>query len=112
MTTDTKIAVKAGRPSRSLDEEIAATELKLKQLRDKKRDDERKERERNQRAILALLKESALDEVDATKWKSALPEIQKLLALEKSNGRELKTPPPAKPAPGAVDKSAEPLLQP
>lgn len=106
MTTDKKSEGKAGRPSRTLDEEIAATEARLKQLREKKREDERKERERNQRAIMALLRENALDEYSASKWKEALPEIATLLSTEKGSVKEAKIGLPASPAPSATSPAA------
>jgi hypothetical protein len=80
--TEQKSTAKAGRPSRSLDEEIAATEARLKALRDKKREDEKREREKNHKAILAIIKEEGLDGVSVAKWQKALPGIKKLLAAE------------------------------
>ena len=80
--TEAKTSGKAGRPSRSLDEEIAAAAAKLQALRDKKRDEERRERERNQKAILALIKDEGLDAVSVDAWKAALPKLRKLLVQD------------------------------
>lgn len=63
--TGAKTSGKAGRPSRSLDEEIAAAAAKLQALRDKKKEEECRERERNQKAILALIKDEGLDAMSA-----------------------------------------------
>lgn len=90
--TEQKSIAKAGRPSRSLDEEIAATEARLKTLRDKKREDERREREKNHKAILAIIKEEGLDDVSAAKWKKALPGIKKLLAPESAPIKDTPAP--------------------
>ena len=70
---------KAGRPSRSLDEEIIVAEARLRALRDKKKEDERRDLERNQRAILALLKEEGLDRIAAHTWKHNAERLHKLL---------------------------------
>lgn len=80
-----KTAGKAGRPSRTRDEEIAATEAKLKRLREEKKEDERRDRERNQKAILAQIKEEGLDEVDAARWKEVMPKLRDLLKGNKTN---------------------------
>ena len=77
--SDAKTSGKAGRPSRSLDEEIAVAAAKLQALRDKKKEEERRDRERNQKAILALIKDEGLDAVSADDWKAALPKLRKLL---------------------------------
>lgn len=77
--TEAKTSGKAGRPSRSLDEEIAAAAARLQALRDKKKEEERRERERNQKAILALIKDEGLDAVSAEAWKAAVPKLRKLL---------------------------------
>ena len=77
--SDEKTSGKVGKPSRSLDEEIAVAAAKLQALRDKKKEEERRDRERNQKAILALIKDEGLDAVSADDWKAALPKLRKLL---------------------------------
>jgi hypothetical protein len=77
--SEVKVGSKAGRPSRTRDEEIAATEAKLRRLREEKKEDERKERERNQRAILAQIKEEGLDEIGVERWKEIMPKLRDLL---------------------------------
>jgi len=111
MSTDKQNTGKPGRPSRTIDEEIAATETRLRQLREKKRDDERKELERNQRAIMAVLREADLDHIPATAWKSAIPAIGKLLQPAPASSSASKAPtsaPPLSPviAPGAPPAAA------
>lgn len=86
--TEAKTSGKAGRPSRSLDEEIAATAAKLQALRDKKKEEERRERERNQKAILALIKDEGLDAVSAEAWKAAVPKLRKLLVHDVQPDRQ------------------------
>jgi Spy/CpxP family protein refolding chaperone len=81
--TEKKTTAKAGRPSRTLKEEIAATEQRLQQLRTKQREEERRELEKNQRAIMALVKSAGLDEVSSDKWQANLPKIVELLTGEK-----------------------------
>lgn len=108
MSTDKQNAGKPGRPSRTIDEEIAATETRLRQLREKKRDDERKELERNQRAIMAVLREADLDHVPATAWKSAIPAIGKLLHPSPASGGGSKAPAPAPPPSPALAIGAPP----
>jgi len=80
--SEAKSGGKAGRPSRSLDEEIAAAAAKLQSLRDRKKEEERRERERNQKAILALIKDEGLDSVSVEGWKTAVPKLRKLLLGE------------------------------
>jgi len=82
---------KAGRPARTLDEEIAAAEAKLKALREKKKEDERRERERNLKAILTMIKDEELDLISADKWKANLPKMKELF-----NGDSAATPKTAK----------------
>ena len=79
--SEEKSTSKVGRPARTLDEEIAAAEERLRQLRERKKDDERRERERNQKAILGLIRSEALDLVPVDAWKQALPKLRAALKL-------------------------------
>jgi hypothetical protein len=79
-----KTNIKVGRPSRSLEEEIAATEQRLLQLRTKKRDEEKREIEKNQKAILAMVKSAGLDSIPAEKWQAVIPKLTELLSGKKS----------------------------
>lgn len=79
-----KKAGKAGRPSRTLEEEIAAAEQRLQQLKAKKREDERRKLEQNQKAVMALLKSAGLDAIEANIWEKALPKLKELLEEPKS----------------------------
>jgi hypothetical protein len=81
--SEQKKSAKAGRPSRTLEEEITATEQRLQQLRTKKRDEEKRELEKNQKAIIALVRSAGLDSVPAEKWQAALPKLTELLTGEK-----------------------------
>lgn len=78
-----KSNTKAGRPSRTTDEEIAAMEQRLAQLKAKKREDEKRKREQNQKAIMAVVKSAGLDAIDANVWEKALPKIKDLLEAPK-----------------------------
>ena len=80
--TGAKSSGKAGRPSRSLDEEIAAASAKLQALRDRRKEEERRERERNQKAILALLRDEGLDSASVEAWKAAVPKLRELLVQD------------------------------
>lgn len=102
--SDAKISGKAGRPSRSLDEEIAVVAAKLQALRDRKKEEERRERERNQKAILTLIKDESLDAVSVEAWKAALPKLRKLLV--QGQQPEPQAQPKASQAP--VDTSSAP----
>lgn len=77
--SEAKTAAKPGRPSRSIDEEIAAAQERLEALRARKREQERQEREKNQKAIAALIRAEGLDDVSSDVWKAALPQIRKAL---------------------------------
>ena len=74
---------KAGRPSRTLEEEIAAAESRLAQLKAKKREDEKRKMEQNQKAIMALLRSAGLDAIEAEVWQKALPKLKDLLEAPK-----------------------------
>ncbi len=76
---EAKTKGKPGRPSRTLDEEIAAAEERVRALKEKKREDERRALERNQKAIVHLLRTELLDEIPVAKWKAAVPKIRDLL---------------------------------
>ena len=80
--TEQKTSAKAGRPSRTLKEEIAVTEQRLQQLKAKQREEERRELEKNQKAIMVLLKSEGLDEVSLEKWQTNLPKLVELLTSE------------------------------
>jgi hypothetical protein len=79
MSTPEQVTVKAGRPSRSLDEEIEATRARLKALEEKRKVEQRLSYERNVKGILALLKHSELDTVPQETWKDKLDQLTKLL---------------------------------
>jgi hypothetical protein len=76
---EAKTKGKPGRPSRTLDQEIAAAEERVRALKEKKREDERRALERNQKAIVYLLRTELLDEIPIANWKAAVPRIRGLL---------------------------------
>ncbi len=76
---EAKTKGKPGRPSRTLDEEIAAAEERVRALKEKKREDERRVLERNQKAIVYFLRTELLDEIPIANWKAAVPRIRGLL---------------------------------
>jgi hypothetical protein len=81
--TEQKRNSKAGRPSRTLEQEIAAAGQRLLQLKSKKREEDKRELERNQKAILALLRSAGLDAIAADTWQAVLPKLTELLTGDK-----------------------------
>lgn len=100
---ETKTANKGGRPSRSLEDEIALAEERLNALRERKRQQERAERERNQKAIVALIRSEGLDDVSVEVWRAALPKLREAL---KAAGKA--EPKPAASAPATPEPGGEP----
>jgi hypothetical protein len=78
MTTEGK-RQKPKAVSRTIDDEIAAAEERLRRLKDQKRDAEQKAREKNAKAVLELLRTERLDQVQASIWEKELPKIRALL---------------------------------
>jgi hypothetical protein len=71
---------KAAKPSRTLDDEIAEAEARLKALRVKQQQEkEQRDRDANQKDILALIRDEGLDAVPVARWKAVLPQLQQLL---------------------------------
>lgn len=88
-----KTGGKAGRPTRTLEQEIAAAEQRVQQLKAKKREDERRKLEQNQKAIMALVKSAGLDCIEAETWVKALPSIKELFeALKPTEPTKLVDP--------------------
>lgn len=105
--SDKKTGGKAGRPSRTLDEEIAAAAEKLEALRLRKREQERAERERNQKAIAALIRAEGLDDVAADVWKTAMPKIREALKSADKPAPKATAQAPAAPANAAQPATVE-----
>lgn len=103
--SDKKPAGKAGRPSRTLDEEIAAAAEKLETLRLRKRELDRAARERNQKAIVALIRAEGLDEVAADVWKAAMPRLRDALKSADKPAPKATAQAPAAPTPAAQAES-------
>lgn len=92
------------RQTRSLEDEIARQEARLKKLQDNLKEKKRKDYERNAKAISALLQAEHLDQEPVEKWQQHLPAIKALL-LENpsptSAGDQKEKPAPA--VPGTAD---------
>lgn len=88
------------RKPRSLEDEIARQEARLKKLQDNLKEKKRREYERNAKAIAALLQTEHLDQVPVEIWQQHLPAI-KVLLLENSSaaapGDQKEKPAPAVP---------------
>lgn len=79
-TKKTKITTK------SLDDEIAAAEEKVRRLREQKRVADIKAREKNVKAVLEMLKAEKLDVVSSDTWQRELPKIRTILIGKHSEG--------------------------
>ncbi len=97
--SEAKTKGKPGRPSRTLDEEIAAAEERVRALKEKKREDERRALERNQKAIVYLLRTELLDEIPIANWKAAVPGIRSLLMKIEAQPASATDPGPAQVSP-------------
>jgi len=84
MPNSTATAPKTRKP-RSLEDEIARQEARLKKLQDNLKEKKRREYERNAKAIAALLQVEHLDQEPVETWQQHLPAIKALL-LENSSG--------------------------
>jgi len=80
--TDTTPTNKGKKVQKSLDDEIAAAEERLKRLRQQKAEKERKELERNQKLIYAFLRAEKLDAVPIETWSKNLPQLRRLLKAD------------------------------
>ncbi|MDB5975048.1 MAG: hypothetical protein JWR07_1808 [Nevskia sp.] len=67
------------RKGRSLEDEIARQETKLKRLHSDLKEKKRRDQERNARAISTLLQSEGLDQVPVETWQQRLPELRTLL---------------------------------
>jgi len=94
----------APRKSRSIEDEIARQEAKLRKLQDNLKEKKRREYERNAKAISALLQIEHLDQVPVETWQQQLPRIKALL-LESPTGAAPGDPKekPAPTVPGTAD---------
>jgi hypothetical protein len=78
MTTNTK----ATKAPKSLDDEIAAAEERLKRLKQQKAEREQRELAKNQKAIQVFLRTEKLDAVPVEVWSAVAPQLRKLLKVE------------------------------
>lgn len=74
-----QISQKTERKTRTLEDEIAKQEAKLKRLQNDLREQKRREQERNAKAITALLQAEHLDQLPVETWQRRLPELKALL---------------------------------
>ncbi|OGB72936.1 MAG: hypothetical protein A2486_12705 [Burkholderiales bacterium RIFOXYC12_FULL_65_23] len=80
-------SVKTARKARTLYEEIAHQREKLRKLEERQREQQRREREKNQKAVLELIKAERLDTVPAERWRTVMPKLKALLAVEPEPGK-------------------------
>ena len=92
------------RKGRSLEDEIARQEARLKKLQYNLKEKKRREYERNAKAISALLQAEHLDQVPVETWQHHLPALKSLL-LDASTGSALgdAKEKPAPTVPGTAD---------
>jgi hypothetical protein len=103
MPDSTANAPKTRKP-RSLEDEIARQEARLKKLQDNLKEKKRKDHERNAKAIAALLQAEHLDQEPVEKWQLHLPAIKALLLENPAAtpaGDQKEKPAPA--VPGTAD---------
>lgn len=74
---------KAGRPARTLEQEIEAQREKLNKLVARQKEQAQREREKNLRAIVELVKGERLDAVSVERWREALPALKQALGAGK-----------------------------
>ena len=76
---DSAANARTPRKARSLEDEIAHQEARLKKLQDNLKEKKRKDYERNAKAIAALLQAEHLDQEPVEKWQQHLPTIKALM---------------------------------
>ena len=67
----------------SIDDEIARATEKLRKLQEKQKEMQKRERERCQKAVFDFIKTEKLDGISVDLWTAALPDIKRLLGVEK-----------------------------
>lgn len=67
----------------SIEDEISRATEKLRKLQEKQKDMQKKERERCQKAVFDFIKTEKLDGISVDLWTAALPDIKRLLGVEK-----------------------------
>ncbi len=82
------VTVKTVRKARTLDEEIVHQREKLRKLEERQREQQRREREKNQKAVLELIKAERLDTVPAERWRTVMPKLKALLAVDQESGKK------------------------
>lgn len=97
---DSTPAAQRPRKARSLEDEIARQEARLKKLQDNLKEKKRREYERNAKAIAALLQAEHLDQVPVETWQQHLPALNALLvgnSPDAAPGDQKEGPAPAAP---------------
>jgi phosphopantothenate synthetase len=67
----------------SIEDEIAKATEKLRKLQEKQKEMQKRERERCQKAVFDFIKTEKLDGISVDLWTAALPDIKRLLGVEK-----------------------------
>ena len=67
----------------SIEDEITRATEKLRKLQEKQKEMQKKERERCQKAVFDFIKTEKLDGISVDLWTAALPDIKRLLGVEK-----------------------------
>lgn len=67
----------------SIEDEIAKATEKLRKLQEKQKEMQKRERERCQKAVFDFIKTEKLDGISVDVWTAALPDIKRLLGVEK-----------------------------
>ncbi|WP_051749137.1 hypothetical protein [Nevskia soli] len=76
---DSSTPAQRTRKGRSLEDEIARQESKLKKLQDNLRDRKKRDYERNAKAVSTLLQAEHLDQVSVEIWQKHIPTLKGLL---------------------------------
>ena len=77
----------------SIDDEIARATEKLRKLQEKQKEMQKRERERCQKAVFDFIKTEKLDGISVDVWTAALPDIKRLLGVEKLKSAALAVTP-------------------
>lgn len=80
------------RKIRAIDDEIAAAEVALAQLRSQKKEKDRKDIERNKDAISAVLMSEGLFKISVETWINAMPQLLELLKADSEQMPETDKP--------------------
>ena len=77
----------------SIEDEIARATEKLRKLQEKQKEMQKRERERCQKAVFDFIKTEKLDSISIDVWTAVLPDIKRLLGVEKLKSAALAVTP-------------------